>query len=117
MSGIREIVNHALDWESRSGATFKDKKTALIYFTRNSRLQGNSPINIKGSEVLSCTETKILGVLIDSKLRFKNHIKKVSYKGLKAALTLKRMQVLTLSVARQLFRATMALVVDYASLV
>ena len=63
ISGIREIVNHVLDWELRSGVTFKDKKTALIYFIRNSRLQGNSPINIKDSEVLPCTEIKILGVL------------------------------------------------------
>ena len=117
MSGIREIVNHALNWELRSGATFKGEKTALIHFIRNSRLQGNSPINIKGLKVLPCTETKILGVLMDSELRFKNHIKKVSYKGLKAALTLKRMRVLILSAARQLFRATVALVVDYASLV
>ena len=67
--------------------------------------------------MLPCTETKILKVLIDSKLRFKNHIKKVSYKGLKAALTLKCIQALTLSAARQLFRATVALVVDYTLLV
>ena len=38
MSGIREIVNHALDWELRSGVIFEGKKTVLIYFIRNSRL-------------------------------------------------------------------------------
>ena len=67
--------------------------------------------------MLPCTETKILRVLIDSKLRFKNHIKKVSYKELKVALTLKRMRVLTLSIIRQLFGAFVPPVIDYALLV
>ena len=59
MSGVKEIVNHALAWELRSGATFEGEKTALVHFTRNSRFQSSSPINIKGIEVSPCRETKI----------------------------------------------------------
>ena len=58
---------------------------------------------------------KILGVIMDLQLRFKTHIKKTSSKGLKAALALKRMHALTSASARQLFNATVAPVVDYAS--
>ena len=58
---------------------------------RNSRLQCSRPINIKDIEVFPHAETKILGVLIDSKLRYKNHIKRISYKELKAVFALKRM--------------------------
>ena len=54
---------------------------------------------------------------MDSELRYKNHIKKVSGKGLKAVLALKRMRALTPSAARQLFSATVTPVVDYASLI
>ena len=36
---IRSIVDRALAWESRSGATFEGEKTALVHFTRNSRLR------------------------------------------------------------------------------
>ena len=114
MISIKEIVNHALAWELRSGSTFKGEKTALVYFMRNSRLQCSRPINIKDTEVFPRAETKILGVLLDSKLRYKNHIKRISYKGLKAAFALKHMRALTPSLARQLFGATVAPVVDYA---
>ena len=96
---IKEIDDHALAWELRSRLTFKGKKTAFVYFMRNSRLQYFRPINIKDTEIFPRAEIKILGVLIDSKLRYKNHIKKISYKGLKAAFTLKRMRVLTLFLA------------------
>ena len=48
---IRGIVDHALAWESRSGATFEGEKTALVHFTRNLRLQTNTPLDIRGVEV------------------------------------------------------------------
>jgi hypothetical protein len=33
--GIEAIINMALDWEKRSGATFEGNKTAIIHFTRH----------------------------------------------------------------------------------
>ena len=114
---IRGIVDHALAWESRSGATFEGEKTALVHFTRNIRLQSSTPLYIKGVEVRPQEETKILGVVMDSELRFKNHIKKMSIRGLKAVLALKRMRTLTTAAARQLFNATVAPVINYASAV
>ena len=30
---IRGVIDHALAWESRSGATFESEKTALVHFT------------------------------------------------------------------------------------
>ena len=112
---IKEVVNHALAWELRSGATFEGEKTALIHFIKNCKLESNLPVNIKGTEVLLKDEVKILGVIMDSGLRFKNHIKKISGKGLRAALALKRMRALTPLAARQLFNATVVPVIDYAS--
>ena len=35
---IKGIVDHALAWESRSGATFEGEKTTLVHFMRNPRL-------------------------------------------------------------------------------
>ena len=60
---------------------------------------------------------KILDVIMDSRLRFKNHVKKILAKGLKVVLALKRMRTLTSAAARQLFNAIVAPVIDYASLV
>ena len=86
---LRKVINHALAWEACSGATFKGEKTALVHFTRNPRLRSNKLLNIKGADIQPQNETKILGVVIDSKLRYKNHIKRIFNKGLKAALALK----------------------------
>ena len=35
---LSRIMDEALTWERRSGATFKEGKTAYIHFIRNSRL-------------------------------------------------------------------------------
>ena len=44
---IQAIVERALKWEERSGATFKPDKTAYIHFTRNSKRQDDTPLNIR----------------------------------------------------------------------
>ena len=112
---LRKVINHALAWEACSGAIFKGEKTALVHFTRNPKLRSNKPLNIKGADIQPQNETKILGVVMDSKLRYKNHVKRISNKGLKAALALKQMRALSPPTARQLFIATVAPVINYAS--
>ena len=86
---LKKVINHALVWESCSGATFKGKKTALVHFIRNPRLRSDKPLNIKNIDIPPQNEIKILGVVMDSKLRYKSYVKKISSKGLKAALALK----------------------------
>jgi hypothetical protein len=58
---------------------------------------------------------KILGVIIDTRLKYKEHIARAVSKGLEAAIELRRLRGLTLATARQLFTSTVALVVDYDS--
>ena len=84
LSGIKEVVNHALAWERRSGATFEGEKTSLVHFTRNIKKQSTTPIIIEGVDVVPKDEMKVLGVTLDSALQFNNHIKNASSKGLKA---------------------------------
>ena len=54
---------------------------------------------------------------MDAKLRFKKHMAKAATKGLMAAICLRRLKMLSLYMARQLFVATMALAMDYASVI
>ena len=86
---LRKVINNALAWEACSGATFKGEKTALVHFIRNPKLRSDMPLNIKGVNIQPQNKTKILGVIMDSELQYKNHVKRISYKGLKAALALK----------------------------
>lgn len=113
--GIEAIIKDALDWERRSGATFEAEKTAIIHFTRKSYKSDSEPFDIKGQEVQPKTQVKILGVIMDAKMKYKEHAARASSKGLEAALELKRLRGLTPATARQLFTSTVVPVVDYAS--
>nr|AEB91360.1 unknown [Verticillium dahliae VdLs.17] len=113
--GIEAIIEKALDWEQRSGATFEADKTAVIHFTRWAKRSDSEPFTIKGQTVKPKQHVKILGVIMDIGLRYREHIARVATKGLEAAMELKRLRGLTPATARQLFTATVAPVVDYAS--
>lgn len=58
---------------------------------------------------------KILGVLMDAKLKYKEHIARAASKGLEAAMELRRLRGLPPSTVRQLFTPTVTPAVDYAS--
>ncbi|KAJ5385753.1 hypothetical protein N7509_008294 [Penicillium cosmopolitanum] len=113
--GITAIVNEALDWEKRSGATFEADKTVIIHFAPKARKVDREPFTIKGQTVVPKNKVKILGVLIDTRLKYKEHIARAASKGLEAAIELRRLRGLSPATARQLFSSTVAPAVDYAS--
>ncbi|RYC77763.1 hypothetical protein BFJ63_vAg19363, partial [Fusarium oxysporum f. sp. narcissi] len=113
--GIQAVIDKALDWERRSGATFEAEKTAIIHFTRYTGRVDSEPFTIKGERVFPKDQVKILGVVMDSRLHYKQHIARAATKGLGAAMELKRLKGMAPSTTRQLFTAMVAPVVDYAS--
>ncbi|KAI3293676.1 hypothetical protein DTO002I6_4622 [Penicillium roqueforti] len=113
--GIEAIINEALDWERRSGATFKAEKTAIIHFAPKMRKSDHESFIIKGQTVVPKDHVKILGLLMDTRLKYKEHIARAASKGLEAAMGLRRLRGLSPATARQLFTLTVAPVVDYAS--
>ena len=115
--GIQSIIDEALEWERRSGATFEADKTTVVHFTRNTERNNDRPFFIKGKEVKPKESAKILGVVMDAGLRYKEHMARAAAKGLNAAMCLRRLKMLSPRTARQLFTATVAPVMDYASIV
>ncbi|KAJ5449492.1 uncharacterized protein N7458_005941 [Penicillium daleae] len=113
--GIEAIITEALDWEKRSGATFEADKTAIIHFAPKAYKSDQGPFTIKGQTVEPKDHVKILGVLMDARLKYKEHIARAASKGLEAAMELRRLRGLSPATARQLFTSTVAPVVDYAS--
>jgi hypothetical protein len=114
-NGIETIISDALDWERRSGATFEAEKTAVIHFTRKAYKADSEPFIIKGQAVEPKTHVKVLGVVMDTKLRYREHIARAASKRLDAAMELKRLRGLSPLAARQLFTTMVVPVVDYAS--
>ncbi|KAF6515169.1 hypothetical protein HZS61_005075 [Fusarium oxysporum f. sp. conglutinans] len=113
--GIQAIIDKALDWEKRSGATFEAEKTAIIHFTRYTGRVDSEPFTIKGEKVSPKDQVKVLGLVMDSRLHYKQHMDRAATRGLEAAMELKRLKGMAPSTTRQLFTAMVAPVVDYAS--
>ena len=112
---LNKAIDEALNWERRSGATFEGDKTAFIHFTRTDNRASNEPLWIKGQEVKPSDQIKLLGVIFDKQLRFKEHVARAVSRGLKAALALSRLKAISPSTACQLFSATVAPVIDYGA--
>uniref|UniRef100_A0A093ULR6 Retrovirus-related Pol polyprotein from type-1 retrotransposable element R1 n=1 Tax=Talaromyces marneffei PM1 TaxID=1077442 RepID=A0A093ULR6_TALMA len=92
-SNIQATIDRALDWERRSGATFEHDKTAIIHFTRTASRSSSTPFMIDGKLIQPKDSAKILGVVMDSRLRFKEHIANAATKGLIAAIALRRLRM------------------------
>ncbi|KAM9874682.1 zinc knuckle [Verticillium dahliae] len=114
-AGIQSTIDEALDWEKRSGATFEADKTTVVHFTRASARSSDVPFWSKGKEVKPKASAKILRVIMDSGLRYQKHMASAAAKGLTAVMALRRLKLLSPRVARQLFMATVAPAMDYAS--
>jgi pyridoxal biosynthesis lyase PdxS len=70
---------------------------------------------IKGKAIEPVSSTKILGVIMDSELRYKQQVARAATKGLIAVMALRRLQGLPLAIVRRLFEDSIVPVVDYAS--
>lgn len=104
-------------WECESGAIFEASKTAFVHFTRNTRGDRHSdlPLSFKGQAIAPTPRAKLLGVIMDSKLRFRSHVAKAAARAQEAALAVKRLKGLRPKAIRQMVTAVVWPVADYAS--
>jgi hypothetical protein len=58
---------------------------------------------------------KTLGIIVDTRLKYKEHIARAGSKGLEAVMELRRLRGQTPATVQQLFTSTVAPVVEYAS--
>ena len=93
--GIEAIIDDALEWERRSGATFEADKTAIIHFTRKPYKTDSQPFTIKGQTVQPKEHVKVLGVIMDAKLKYREHMARAASKGLEAVIELRRLKGLS----------------------
>jgi hypothetical protein len=116
-----EVVPRTLKWASSCGASFESKKTTLMHFvppkSRGRVLQPVQPLQVGPALVGPSDVAKILGVLIDSQLTFKQHIAKVAEKGWKSACAISRLKGVRPATARQLYNSMVTSQIDYAAAV
>jgi exonuclease III/ribonuclease HI len=112
-----EAIPHALGWAMRSGAIFEAQKTQVIHFTRNARQNPSPKLALRiGTQNINPSNTvKLLGVIFDERLRFREHVGRVTKRGIKASQALLRLRGLRPQSARQLYNALVVPTVTYAS--
>lgn len=105
------------DWARKSGVTFEAEKTKLIHFTR-AAARYDSPakaLSFQGQEIHPSKAVKILGVVLDEKLKMDDHVAKVTTKAFKQCLAIKRLKGVRPRAMRQLYNATVVPITDYAA--
>ncbi len=109
------------DWAAKSGAIFQAKKTHLTHFTRNKRRLNTPgadlPLFMSEQTIKASLKIKILGVILDQALRYKEHVSKAGDKGVKAAFAFKRLSNLRPETARKLVKSKVAPAIDYPSVI
>ena len=84
ISQLQNVINQELaaiaTWLKVNKLSLNIKKTQFILFTRKKCQNTSIHLNIDGANISQVTETKFLGVYIDSQLNWKRHISYISGK-------------------------------------
>ncbi len=89
----------------------------LIHFTRTDVCLSNTTVKIKEQKVLPVMKVKLLKIIMNSKLRYRTYMALAVTKELKIIMTLKRLQMISSSMTRQLFICMMTSVMNYVMIV
>lgn len=95
---LESAHSRCIAWAKRHGARFAPDKYQLIHFTRRRRDPSGdlaSAVHFNSQEVPTETAIRVLGVQVDSKLRWKGHVQQVVQKGNMAFEALSRLTAST----------------------
>ncbi|KAJ5819478.1 hypothetical protein N7474_005069 [Penicillium riverlandense] len=111
------VIPKALSWAAKSGATFEAQKTQYIHFTRNTNRnpQPAQPLKVDKQKIAPSNAVKLLGVICDQKLKFREHIGRATKRGIQASQALMRLRGLRPQNARQLYQSLVVSTITYAA--
>ena len=72
---VQDALNKAEEWGSRFGLKFCTKKTVTVIFHKTQTKHNMKPLQLYGQDIQTVTSVKYLGVTLDQKLTFQEHIK------------------------------------------
>jgi ribonuclease HI len=104
-------------WARRTGSCFAAEKTELIHLTRKRREQLQGQVVINGKAIKPSPTAKLLGVIFDHELRWKEHVQQAIKRATKVAVALAGLRHLRPEQMRQIYQACVTPVVDYSSTV
>ena len=80
---MQTALNYTLAWCRREGLNVNPSKTTLVSFTRKRHVNLTAPL-LDGVQLTFSTHVKYLGILLDSKLNWTNHLEHVVDKATSA---------------------------------
>jgi ribonuclease HI len=104
-------------WARRTGSCFAAEKTELIHLTRKRGEQLQGQVVMGGMVVETSPKAKLLGVIFDQELRWKEHVQQAIKRATKVTIALSGLRHLRPEEMRQIYQACVTPVVDYASTV
>ena len=82
---VRELTQEALNvvvkWAVSEGLNISPHKTDIVPFTNRRKTEDLGPLILHGKELKMLGEFKYLGVILDSKLNWNQHLQKIIRKG------------------------------------
>ena len=73
--------SRCLDWAKRHGMRFAPSKYELIHFTRSRQFNLQASVRLGGIEKLPSPNVRVLGVWLDTRLRWLAHFREVKRKA------------------------------------
>lgn len=112
-----EDISRIEAWARRTGSCFAAEKTELIHLTRkrSEQLQGQAVID--GKTVEPSPTAKLLDVIFDHELRWKEQVQQAIKRATKVTIALSGLRHLRPEQMRQIYQACVTPVVGYASTV
>lgn len=117
---LQQLHGICLTWAAKHGAVFAPEKYALMHLTRKrAQEERMRPLDLDGFALRPVTHMRVLGLVVDSKLSFKNHCSHLESKMKSSILALTRLTGSTwglpLLSARSVYTMVIRPMLTYAS--
>ncbi len=74
---LTEVLVHVSEWLKMSDLHLNINKTVCMFFSKRSSIGQQADVFIEGEKLMVVSDFKYLGIILDSNLTFKKHVKKV----------------------------------------
>ncbi|GFF62105.1 RNA-directed DNA polymerase (Reverse transcriptase) [Aspergillus udagawae] len=112
-----EDIPRIEQWAKQTCSCFAAEKTELSHFARKKSEQTKGRLVTQGATIKPSATAKLLGVVCDREVRWKEHVQQAVNRATKVNIALAGLRDLSPGQMRQLYQACVTPIMDYASTV